>query len=504
VAYYSLSPTYGGSPFLCSSSRLDAIPLYPLTLSKGHVMGNAFTLNFPVSDALDIKSITAVRALRTNAAPHGVGTGDLKGLVTNFVTTGVQTVTPYDTILGPDQTRPDPTRQRQVSEELQISGQIGRHKYVGGFYYFSETYGEDFYYLSTLTSEVIPSLPPNVAVNDIGGGDFSGKSVSYAGYISDSYTPPILGDRLEITGGIRYTVDQKTLDYLADALIDQSFAHHYKQFSDVSGDATVKYQWTPDLMTYLHFANAYKSGGFNARSPETSPGFNPETADNFELGVKADILDSHMRTNADVFYTKYDNKQVDTFIVANDQVYDTVANAASVRYVGSEVEVTIVPARHWDIDLSVGQTWPKYLSFEYQPVYPGPVYNIASSARFPNFSKTSAAIGDSYTFDPMPMGELSMRADFTYKSGMYFAPSDTFNARNEELQSGAQTLLNFNISLAHIPVGLQHGDLKVAAYCSNCLDKEFRTQGADFGVLGVGVLVYNRPRVFGLNLTATY
>jgi len=38
---------------------------------------------------------------------------------------------------------------------------------------------------------------------------------------------------------------------------------HYKTFQALSGDFTAKYQWTPDLMTYLRIANSYGAGGFS-------------------------------------------------------------------------------------------------------------------------------------------------------------------------------------------------------------------------------------------------
>lgn len=505
VAYYSLSPTYGGDPFVYSTTRLGAYPIYPLIRSNGHVMGNALTLNFPISDALNVKSITAIRSLKTNLIPHATGQGHLLGLVTNFVSASVQRVTPYETIIGPGQTEPDPQTQHQVSQELQVSGQVGRHKYVGGLYYFRERYSEVYDALITLTSEALPFLPPNVAFNSIIGGNYHGESSSYAAYLSDSYVPPILDDKLEITGGVRYTIDYKILDFPFDAISNPVMAyHHYKKFSAVSGDATVKYQWTPDIMTYLRYANAYKSGGFSARNAPNGAGFNPETANNVEGGFKTDFFDKHLRVNGDIFYTKYTDKQVNTFIVSAGTVNSGIANAGSVKYLGSELEVTIVPVQRWDIDLNWGRTWPKYLQFNYQPVASGPVYNIADSARFPNFSKTSFAVGTQYTFEPTSIGEVSLRVDYTYKSGMYFLASDLLNPRNEETKSGPAELLNTNINLAHIPVNLGRTDVEVSAYCTNCLDKAFRVYGTDFGVLGVGTNVFARPRVFGVNVTAKY
>jgi iron complex outermembrane receptor protein len=504
IAYYGLSPTYGGDPFIYSTSYLKSYPIYPLYRSRGQVVGNVVTLNFPVSDALNIKSISAIRSLNTNLIPHGVAEGHLLGLVTNFVTASVQTVTPYETILGPGQSLPDPQTQHQFSQELQVSGQIDRHKYVGGLYYFREKYAENYYASITLTSEAIPPLPPNIAFNSIIGGNYYGTSSSYAIYLSDSYTPPILNDKFEITGGVRYTIDRKELDWPITPISNPITAYyHYKKFSAVSGDATFKYQWTPDLMSYLRYANAYKSGGFSARDVPSATYFNPETANNYEGGFKMDALDNRLRVNGDVFYTRYTDKQVNTFVVTAGQVISGIANAGTVQYLGTELEITAAPLPQWEISLSAGQTWPKYLTFYYQPVANGPVYNIASSAEFPIFQKTSAAFATQYTL-ATPVGELTPRLDVSYKSGMYFLASNLLNPRNGLVAAHAATVLNANIKLAHIPVNSSRLDVEFSAYCTNCFDKEYIIYGTDYGVLGVGTNVFSRPRVWGFNVEAKY
>ena len=120
--------------------------------------------------------------------------------------------------------------------------------------------------------------------------------------------------RRTLTAGIRYTDDKKSIDYLPlDVLPGLVTASKEDSFEKVSGDITAKYQWTPDFMTYLRWANAYKSGGFSGRDDPLAPGFQPEVADNYEVGFKSEWLDRRLRFNGDVFYTKYKDKQVTTF-----------------------------------------------------------------------------------------------------------------------------------------------------------------------------------------------
>src|SRR5262249_17060874 len=158
--------------------------------------------------------------------------------------------------------------QSQFSQEFQVSGQVARHKYVGGLYYFNEHVGEyDKYFLTIID---IPGFPSGIGLNNPGGSDYTGHHQSYAVYASDSWTPPILDDKLEFTGGVRFTIDRRRIAYLNTVPgVTLGTANHYRRDSAASGDATVKYQWTPDLMTYLRFANAYGSGGFSGRDDPT-------------------------------------------------------------------------------------------------------------------------------------------------------------------------------------------------------------------------------------------
>src|SRR6185369_12648530 len=107
-------------------------------------------------------------------------------------------------------------------------------------------------------------------------------------------------------GGFRFTRDEKAV-HIFKTVSDPELATS-KRFNAPSGDFTAKYQWTPDFMTYFRYANGYKAGGFNGRQALNPDGYGPETANSFEGGIKSEFFDRHLRFNADLFYTVYDNK----------------------------------------------------------------------------------------------------------------------------------------------------------------------------------------------------
>jgi iron complex outermembrane receptor protein len=438
----------------------------------------------------------------------------LIGFAANFGTgeIGNQLVQPlnlYPGLLG----RPngDLSHQRQFSQELQFTGTLGRHKYTAGLYYFKENVSES--YIVNYTIPITDLLGPGTGVTGLqgnGGLNYTGESESYAAYASDSWTPPILDDKLELTGGIRVTKDIKTLDYLTMPQFPTVAAHKHRAFSNVSGDFTAKYQWTPDVMTYARFANAYKSGGFSGRDDPLAPGFTPETANNFEVGTKSDWLDKRLRVNADVFYTKYNDKQVTTFASGgnNNGIQSShVTNAATTKYLGADVEITARPTENLTLEANWGHTWPKFERFDYQPVLNGPIFNISGSARFNYFPKTTYSLAGTYTFDPLPIGELSARVEYSYRSGMYFHPSNQFNPLNELIKAGAAKDLSASINLSKIPVGWDRSEISLSVYGKNLLNKAWRIQGTDYEFTPedyFGSSAYNRPRVIGFHVTARY
>ncbi|MCG8443320.1 MAG: TonB-dependent receptor, partial [Caulobacterales bacterium] len=125
---------------------------------------------------------------------------------------------------------------------------------------------------------------------------------------------------------------------------------------------SVDLQWdvTPDIMTYFHYSEGFKGGGFNAqtRIPDFLE-FEEETVDAYEIGVKSTLLDGAMTLNGAVFYSKYDNWQVTQFV---NQVF-IVGNAAEVTSQGVELDILWQATDKLRAGLSAGYTDATYDSF---------------------------------------------------------------------------------------------------------------------------------------------
>ena len=148
-------------------------------------------------------------------------------------------------------------------------------------------------------------------------------------------------------------------------------------FSDVSFRAGLNYKLSSDVFTYFTFSQGFKSGGFTTRltapfNPDFDgvPGglaaldgivFQPETSDNYEVGIKADLIDRTLRANLALFWNEYQDIQ----IVVQRGITPSNENAGDARIRGAELEVEFYPAEGLSFVGSAG-----YLDAEYTSIDP--------------------------------------------------------------------------------------------------------------------------------------
>ena len=152
-----------------------------------------------------------------------------------------------------------------------------------------------------------------------------------------------LTDRLNLDAGVRWNEDQKTAsvyqaDYASFAptqlLPNQQFFNpaavpagyfpdpgvvtnytNTRAFVNITPRLGLDYHWTDHVMTYVSYSRGFKSGGFDMRGnaavyPQTQNGYNSETADNYEVGIKSTLFDDTLLLNLTAFYDPYKNAQI--------------------------------------------------------------------------------------------------------------------------------------------------------------------------------------------------
>ena len=212
----------------------------------------------------------------------------------------------------------DALEQDQFSQEFQLLGDSFDSKlnWIVGLYYFKEE-GDNKNTLDFTVS------------NFVSGGAFDNES--YAAFAQGSYDH---SDDWTLTLGVRYTDETKNFtpdqvilqNYFAGSghpQLDAPFMQAASRIlpnieKEVEADETtpmanLRWQATDNLMTYVPYAEGFKSGGFSQRvfPPQVAgatapagasdldliPSFDPESVNSYEWGFKYDSADSSLRIN---------------------------------------------------------------------------------------------------------------------------------------------------------------------------------------------------------------
>ena len=195
---------------------------------------------------------------------------------------------------------------------------------------------------------------------------------------------------LELAAGGRYTSEKKN-SYFAQEYVNPAYAAVYRsasdplgivnakqKFEDFSPEVTLTYKPSTDVMLFVAYKTAYKSGGFSngginsqlSSDPYGDLTFNPETAEGFEAGIKSTLMDRQLRANLTVFTYKVKDFQVDFF---NSPVFAFNTLTADAKTTGVELELEYAPyaVPGLSINAAVNYNDAKYDSFPLGPCYSG-------------------------------------------------------------------------------------------------------------------------------------
>lgn len=491
TTYYGSSPALGGAAFQLSRHRLDRGEQAPFDGrfdSKSETLGHNLTLEYRVSDAATLKSISSYRSFQQDTICNLSGNGVMRGVVLDPVTfqfAGVQD------LYGPYNCNNAPQHQFQYSEELQLLGSAGPWSYVAGAFYFYERASE---YNRQRFTFVLPG--GQAALNLTPVSSFGGETTSKAVFGQVSYRPAALADKLEFTGGVRYTKDDKGFHS------NQFTQPGRAKFSNTSWLASANYQFTDDVMGFARISTGYKAGGFSPRAPFLAK-FEPEKATAYEIGLKAEWLDRRLRTNLSIYQTDYKDLQVSQFQSGTGGSVAYIVNAAEATIKGFELEISAVLAEGLTLDASYGYTDPKFDRYMFRDPVTNSLSNIADTARFQAVAKENSHLGVQYEFRPFSVGKVTARADWTQRGENYYYPVDSINIFNEQVKNPGVENLRARLALAEMPLG-ERGSWEVGLWGDNLTDHNNVSYGIDFGGLGFGGLFYTEPRRYGVDVRVNF
>ena len=443
--------------------------------------GVSAQVEFDLSDTMQLQSITAYRSY-----------------VSNF--SNDNDVSPMAHSLGYG-----PLTFDFFSQELRLNGELGDtiEYTVGGYYSDQKSVYTSFQDLRSSGLQFQQSDPVNA------------DSKAAFAHIAWNPTEP-----LTVTGGIRYTEDSKTYQYIrqrpylnaasttANGVLPLNGTVGEYSGNRVDYRANVQYAVTDDVMAYVQFSTGYKGGGVNPRPffVQQALSFGPETLKSYEAGLKTDLFDRMVRLNLAGFFSQYEGIQLSlgncTAITGAGFGAPCAlpVNAGDADIKGFELETTIRPVEGLSIDGALS-----YIDFAYKRfgTYTAGTSTVAvggpTNLNGPQFGDYAPftpewkwSFGVQYEADLGTAGTLTPRFDAAYQSKIY-----TVSANRPSNRIDAYTVANARLTWANADE-----DLSVSLEVTNLFDKYYLLTLYDQTVGGQGYAngQPGRPREWAVSL----
>ena len=393
----------------------------------------------------------------------------------------------------------DPKTQNQ---ELRIASAANqRLTWQGGLFYFRETNSIDgAYSVAGPDGTLVPAFVfPYPSVT----------SDSYAAYGQAGFK--IVPD-LNLSLGARETYDDKSrvgTAYLTPAFvggtgttpiayIPEGGSGHWKRFTWHAG-----LEWTPTSSTlaYGKVDTGYKAGGFNSTGTNASVPYGPETATNYELGLKQALFDNRVRVSGAAFYEDYKGYQASlgTCPTCNNSV-GGIQNAGDAVLKGVEGDITALVNPLGKFNLSADYlsavfkkfdaTLQEYAANGSSTTIP---YNLAGYTliQAPHWS-LGAGFEHNWIL-PADAG-LTARIQTSLRTAQYFSNYDFADSRQG----------TYTVSDAMLVYTAPNDRYEVQAYVHNLENSTYLSYAAETGTAHGYEYSFGAPRTFGAKLTVRF
>lgn len=373
--------------------------------------------------------------------------------------------------------------------ETRYTGTIGDNiSFLVGAYYFSQDADNvsNFALGDFLTG--VPGVEPPVDLTS--GVDTQSFSAFYNVNLA-------LTDQLSFEVGGRFVTEEKTAFHIqADqtGIFGSTDFRANRRDNDFAPSASISYQLQSNMLLFFRYAEGFKSAGFNTDfiTDTSNLEAEPEHAKSFEIGAKTELFSRRVRLNLAGFYTDYQNLQLSQITAGSV----SLNNASTADIYGVEAELNAIISPSLAVDASAGYLDATYGNFPGCPApgaETGPVTDNCRG-RFLNLApEWSVTAGLEYRRDIDKLGQLFVRADWNYRSQVFFEP------QNSRRLSGAGRHL-FNVRAR-----LEREHWTASLWAHNIFDELYVNYADDrSGIFVNTTQAFGEPRTYGFTLGFKY
>lgn len=364
------------------------------------------------------------------------------------------------------------------SQEFLLNGGSDRLNWTAGVYYFKETPEE----LTTGSD----NGTPNVFIREE---HLDAQSTAIFGEGTYSIT-----DALNLTLGYRWTKDEKELTAFGDGEIssrDRDFdcsmdpecaaliapggpgipssATGDSSWEESTWRASLQYNWTDDIMTYIAASSGFTSGGFNNElelkfGPSENFGvlpFDSETVDLYEIGLRSTVLEGRLRFNATYFHQEWEDRQLRK--IQPDGTRFTT-NAGNAETSGAEIDMTFMATDSLALTAAVGLLDGEWT--EVDPEVSGDILIDSELKRSPELTYTLALNHSTEFLD----GNLNTSVSYGWRD----------DQQSSDIETRTITIDSYGLLTGRIQYTTANENWAFALLCKNCLDEDYINTGVDF------------------------
>jgi len=413
----------------------------------------------------------------------------------------------------------------QASLEARLANQTDRLTWVAGAYYFDEDVDADQFFDQASNATLIQSAL---------------ETTSYALFGQATWS---LTDTFRLTGGLRYTQDNKKQDTYAESrpfvgfvppgppdfipiiITIPTIAESDVDFEETTWKAGIEWDLGLDSLLYASVATGFKSGIlYSATGRNYSE---PEDLTAYTIGSKNRFLDDTLQLNLELFYWDYEDQQISHLgpvqiaTTPGGPIYGPVfltENAGQATIQGLELELLWQVFENGLVSANFQYLDTEYDELDYQAYSPSGVPPAVGCAVTPstltgatpmarifdvdcsgrpvvNAPETALNIGYEHTFELGGAGRLIFGVDSRIESSRYLSI--------EFLPLGKQD--SYTMSNARLTWETQSGGFAVTGFVNN-IEDEWVFSNSLQSPVKTGT-IYNQirpPRTYGVRATVRF